>query len=369
MVKSNDFLSEILSYGPSQGTFLLALKKMKEEGRSSEVVQACQKALSLYPDDLRLRTLLAESYLDLGFMGLAEAELATVTSGIGDLASAYKLQAELYTNQQRTEEAVGALNQYLVHKPDDHDARDLLEKIKPAVVEETPKAMAPATDFDHAEGTKPEEENITEAPESVEDALEAPEETIEKAPVPESPEISEDVNDSQKEELLESVLIPEDLAQVPEADIEKALVPESPDVFEDAVASQEEDILDSVVIPEDITRALEEDVEEEAVVADLHDEPVDLETKDEFTDLATTELAEIYYNQGLISEAIHTYELALQSNPDDKASRERLAELKALNTGESVQQTGVDDIIRERKKRMITVLEEWKGRIRELSRV
>ena len=356
MVKSNDFLSEILSYGPSQGTFLLALKKMKEEGRSSEVVQACQKALSLYPDDLRLRTLLAESYLDLGFMGLAEAELATVTSGIGDLASAYKLQAELYTNQQRTEEAVGALNQYLVHKPDDHDARDLLEKIKPAVVEETPKAMAPATDFDHAEGKKPEEENIAE-------------ETIEKAPVPESPEISEDVNDSQKEELLESVVIPEDLAQVPEEDIEKALVPESPDVFEDAVASQEEDILDSVVIPEDITRALEEDVEEEAVVADLHDEPVDLETKDEFTDLATTELAEIYYNQGLISEAIHTYELALQSNPDDKASRERLAELKALNTGESVQQTGVDDIIRERKKRMITVLEEWKGRIQELSRV
>jgi tetratricopeptide (TPR) repeat protein len=146
-------------------------------------------------------------------------------------------------------------------------------------------------------------------------------------------------------------------------------VPESPDLFEDAVPSQEEDILDSVVIPEDITRALEDDMEEEEeVVADLHDEPVDLEEKDEFTELATTELAEIYYNQGLISEAIHTYELALLSNPDDTASRERLAELKALNTGESVQQTGVDDIIRERKKRMITVLEEWKGRIQELSR-
>jgi tetratricopeptide (TPR) repeat protein len=367
MVKSNDFLSEILSYGPSQGTFLLALKKMKEEGRSSEIVQACQKALSLYPDDLRLRRLLAESYLDLGFIGLAEAELAVVTSGIGDLASVYKLQAELYTNQQRTEEAVGALNQYLVHKPDDHDARDLLEKIKPAVEEEKPKAMEPETDFAFAEGEKPEEENIAETPEIVEDAVQPPDEDIKIEPVPESPELSEDVNHSQKEDLLESVVIPEDLAQASEEDIEKPPVPESPDLFEDAVPSQEEDILDSVVIPEDITRALEEDMEEE-VVADFHDEPVDLEEKDEFTELATTELAEIYYNQGLISEAIHTYELALQSNPDDKASRDRLAELKALDTGESVQQTGVDDIIRERKKRMITVLEEWMGRIQELSR-
>ena len=76
MEKSNDFLGEILNNGPSQSTFFLVLKKMKEEGRSSEVIQECQKALSLYPDDLRLRTLLAESYLDLGFIGLAEKELA-----------------------------------------------------------------------------------------------------------------------------------------------------------------------------------------------------------------------------------------------------------------------------------------------------
>lgn len=72
MEKSNDLLGEILNYGPSQGTFFLVLKKMKEEGRSSKVIRECQKALSLYPDDLRLRTLLAESYLDLGFIGLAE---------------------------------------------------------------------------------------------------------------------------------------------------------------------------------------------------------------------------------------------------------------------------------------------------------
>jgi len=291
MEKSNDLLGEILNYGPSQGTFFLVLQKMKEEGRSSEVIQECQKALSLYPDDLRLRTLLAESYLDLGFIGLAETELATVTSRLGDLVSAYKLQAEIYTKQQRTEEAVWALNQYLVHRPDDHDALDLLDKIKSGVEGEKPKATQVLEDFAHTE-----EERV-----------------------------------------------------------------------EDVVHSQEEDILESVVIPEDITRALEEDIEEEVLVAELPEERIDQEEKNEFAELATTELAEIYYNQGLINEAINTYELALLSNPDDKTSMERLAELKALNVDKPEQQTPADDILRERKKRMITVLEEWMDRMQELS--
>ena len=291
MEKSNDLLGEILNYGPSQGTFFLVLQKMKEEGRSSEVIRECQKALSLYPDDLRLRTLLAESYLDLGFIGLAETELATVTSRLGDLVSAYKLQAEIYTKQQRNEEAVWALNQYLVHRPDDHAALDLLDKIKSGVEGEKPKETQALEDFAHTE-----EERV-----------------------------------------------------------------------EDIVNSQEEDILESVVIPEDITRALEEDFEEEVVVAELPEERFDLEGEDKFAELATTELAEIYYNQGLINEAINTYELALLTNPDDKTSMERLAELKALNVDKPVQQTAADDILRERKKRMITVLEEWMDRVQKLS--
>ena len=326
MEKSNDLLGEILNNGPSQGTFFLVLKKMKEEGRSSEVIRECQKALSLYPDDLRLRTLLAESYLDLGFIGLAETELATVTSRLGDLVSAYKLQAEIYTKQQRTEEAVWALNQYLVHRPDDHNALDLLDKIKPPMEGEKPKETQAVEDFAHTEEARIEEQTITGTPEIIEDVVRAPEE-----------------------------------------DIESEHVLESPELFEDVVYSQEEDILESVVIPEDITRALEEDIDEEVVVAELPEERLNQEEKDEFAELATTELAEIYYNQGLINEAINTYELALLTNPDDKTSMERLAELKALNGDKPEQQTAADDILRERKKRMITVLEEWMDRMQELS--
>ncbi len=334
MEKSNDLLGEILNYGPSQGTFFLILQKMKEEGRSGEVIQECQKALSLYPDDLRLRTLLAESYLDLGFIGLAETELATVTSRFEDLVSAYKLQAEIYTKQQRTEEAVWALNQYLAHRPDDHNALDLLDKIKSAV-----------------EGAKPKE---TQA---VEDFARTEEERIEEPAVMEAPDIIEDVERALGEEI--------------EDKIEKEHVPESLELSEDVFLSQEENILEEVEIPEDITHALEEDIEEE-VVEKAHEVPEDAtlvfqERRDEFAELATPELAEIYYNQGLINEAINTYELALLTNPDDKTSMKRLAELNALNVDKPEQQTAENDILRERKKRMITVLEEWMDRMQELS--
>ncbi|MCJ7775153.1 MAG: tetratricopeptide repeat protein, partial [Desulfobulbaceae bacterium] len=208
MEKSNDLLGEILNNGPSQGTFFLVLKKMKEQGQSSEVIRECQKALSIYPDDLRLRTLLAESYLDLGFIGLAETELATVTSRLGDLVSAYKLQAEIYTKQQRTEEAVWALNQYLVHRPDDHNALDLLDKIKPPVEGEKPKETQAVEDFAHTEEARIEEQTITGTPEIIEDVVRAPEEDIESEHVLESPELFEDVVYSQEEDILESVVIP-----------------------------------------------------------------------------------------------------------------------------------------------------------------
>ena len=263
------------------------------------------------------------------------------------------------------------MNQYLVHRPDDHDALDLLDKINSAVEGEKPKATHAVEDFAHTEEEKLEEKTITGTPEIIEDVVQAPEEDIESEHVLESPELSEDVMHSQKNELLESVVIPEDVLQTPEEDIEKEHVLESPELSEDIVHSQEEDILESVVIPEDITRALEEDIEEEEeVVAELPEERVDPEEKDEFAELATTELAEIYYNQGLINEAINTYELALLTNPDDKTSMERLAELKALNVDnpeKPEQQTAADDILRERKKRMITVLEEWMDRIQKLS--
>jgi len=155
MGKSNDLLSQILSHGPSQSTLLLILTKMKEEGRSSEVIQECLKALSAYPDDIRLRMLLVETYLAEGLIGQAEKELESVTSGIADLISAYKLQAEIYTKQQRVEEAFDALKRYLAHNPDDQGALDLLDAIKPA---EERLAVTPVEEESAAEAQEPSED-------------------------------------------------------------------------------------------------------------------------------------------------------------------------------------------------------------------
>ena len=312
MRKSNDLLGEILGYGPSQGTLFLVLTKMKEEGRFSEVIQECQKALSLYPDDLRLRTLLAESYLELGFMGLAETELARVTSRLTDLISAYKLQAEIFSKQQKADDALKALNRYLAHRPDDKNALDLLEKIKPPI-----------------------DDAVPETEKNVEESLQLEEKKIEEELVMETPQVIEDIERPLENEI------------------------------------EEEDILDSVVIPEDISRVLEKAIEDEQVLEtpEVQEDAVQIpqEQDSEFAELATPELAEIYYKQGQIDEALETYELVIQQNPDDETSIQRLAELKALDVEGKGQQISDDTIIREKKKKMIAVLEEWLARIQELS--
>jgi len=131
MKKPNDLFEQIISCGPSPSTLFLVLTRMKEEGRFSEVIQECVKALGTYPDEIRLRRLLAECYLEVGFISQAETELERVTSDISDLMSAYKLQAESYVRQGRGKEASEALKRYLAHKPDDQEAISLLERIKP----------------------------------------------------------------------------------------------------------------------------------------------------------------------------------------------------------------------------------------------
>jgi tetratricopeptide (TPR) repeat protein len=129
MGKTNDLLGRILTHGPSQNTIFLALTEMTEEGRYSEVIQECLKALRVYPDDIRLRNLLAKSYVEAGFISLAEAELAKVTSELETLSSAYKLQARIYRQQEKIEDASVSLKRYLALNPDDEEAINLFAKI------------------------------------------------------------------------------------------------------------------------------------------------------------------------------------------------------------------------------------------------
>jgi tetratricopeptide (TPR) repeat protein len=320
MENSNDIFDRILADGPSQNTIFLVLKKMKEEKRFGRVITECLKALEFYPNDIRLRILLTEGYLEMGFINQAERELDRITPDIENLMSAYKMQADIYTRQKRHEEASKALNKYLTHLPDDREALDLLAKLK--AVEERPFKEGleiteeTALPLEEEFGEEVKEEIITELPE-------IPEETVfaaEEEPSPQEPH--------------------EEVVLVEEREIEEESLPE---------------------ITEEIVTTLEEEVEgvPETLI------PVAEEEGDASTHLATPTLAEIYYKQGLIDDAISTYERVLLDNPQDEASIARLEELK----GEVAEKTGIEltpeDTLRARTEKMITVLEGWLERIQE----
>lgn len=245
MQSSNDFYNQILSHGPSQETYLLILGQMKREGRWRDVMQQCLKALNIFPHDIRIRHLLAQSYLEVGFMGKAQEELEKILSELGDIASVYKLQAKLFLRQQRSREAYETLNRYMVINPHDQEAVPLLEQIRSIIGKETPTEGRPSTEEIRAE-----------------------EEGEEKSPPPE---------------------------------------------------------------------------------------------------LATPTLAEIYYRQGQLSEAVSTYEKVLNEHPEDRASMERLAELRAITVDHPVVPLKPKPDIRARREKMITVLEGWLAKIQESS--
>ncbi len=276
MSQSSDLLNQILTNGPSQSTILLILTAMKEEGRNSEVIQGCLKALDNYPGDIHLRKLLAESYQEVGFIGRAEEELTRVTSEIDDLSSAYKLQARIYAQQERLDESFESLKQYLALNPDDREGLDLLDKIKPA----------------------------------------EPEIESEGIPVDEEP--------------LPEVDVPE-----PETEPEPELLEAEP-AIESAAGS----------------------TEAEPEVKPAEEEPV--------VDLATPTLAELYFSQGQIREAVNTYEKVLLDNPDDKASEQRLAELKTSISQEAKPLPSKEEVAGIKTEKTIAILENWLNSIQTM---
>jgi len=207
MWKKSDFLGQILTHGPSQNTIFFALTQMKEEGLYSEIIRECLKALSIYPDDVRIRNLLAESYLEIGFISLAEEELIKVASEIEKLASAYMLQARIYKQQNRPEKAVESLKIYLALNPEDQEAIDLYEKITSTETSTTLEVTTPEqletkqveeSTEEAQEAKLPEEELEIEA--EIEAEIETVEPTREEEPLKYMAESESEENESSKEE-------------------------------------------------------------------------------------------------------------------------------------------------------------------------
>jgi tetratricopeptide (TPR) repeat protein len=261
METSDDLYTRILTNEPSARTFFLVLSKLKEEGHLQRVIEESLRALAIYPNDIPLRQLLAETYLEAGQVSEAEAEVDKVTSLIQDLIASYKLQAEIYRKQGRQEEAMDAIKLYLAHRPEDQEALDLSDALKP--LEETPT---------------PEFEPVTE-----------------ETPAPE----------------------PEPITEEPSAPVEEIIETEP------TAAAEKE----SVEIP-------------------------------------TPSLAEIYFKQGQIKEAIETYEGFVSQNPEDESARDRLEELKTIMENARIEKEELGRA-REKKEKMIAILESWLANIQD----
>jgi tetratricopeptide (TPR) repeat protein len=129
MTNQDSLYDEIVQHGASSETLRILLDALKKKDAPGKVLQECIKAVRLYPGDPFLRKMLAESYAEVGFLSQAEMELDKLTSQMGDLIQAYKLQAEIYEKQNRREEAIRSLRIYLAHRPEDHESLDLFEAL------------------------------------------------------------------------------------------------------------------------------------------------------------------------------------------------------------------------------------------------
>ena len=131
MEPSENLYNELLSGNPSQGTLFRILSMMKKEGMLERVIDECTKALETYPDDIKIRRLLAEACLEAGRVDRAESEIKLAIAGITELMISYRFQADLYISQGRNAEAIEALKLYLIHCPDDKESYALLESMLP----------------------------------------------------------------------------------------------------------------------------------------------------------------------------------------------------------------------------------------------
>lgn len=154
-----NMVNEILENNPSQDTVYIILSRLKDEGEYRRVIGECHNFLSRYPDNLRLRKLLAEAYFEDGRLLEAESELVKVIDGIRDLGTSFRILAEIYHRQKRYDSAADCLRLFLDHFPGENEAISLLERLKADMEEASIGSPAEREEFEEIPETEfPEDE-------------------------------------------------------------------------------------------------------------------------------------------------------------------------------------------------------------------
>ena len=121
--------TEIIDKIETPSASALLVKLLLKEGKAEMAIEACLKALEIFPDNMSIRRLLAETYVQQGRMEFAERELKKLADQIGEFTSVFKLQAKLFKKEEKPDEAIRALEVYLVHHKDDEEAIQLLSEL------------------------------------------------------------------------------------------------------------------------------------------------------------------------------------------------------------------------------------------------
>jgi tetratricopeptide (TPR) repeat protein len=136
MTTLNGIYDEIVDKIATPKARIILLEILKKEGKPEKVIQACLKALESFPDDISIRKLLAETYFEQRSIELAKVELKIISKQINELSSVFKLQAELFKEENMVEEAINSLKLYLAHHSNDQDAARLLSELSAPPKEE-----------------------------------------------------------------------------------------------------------------------------------------------------------------------------------------------------------------------------------------
>lgn len=143
MAGLDDIYGEVIDKIATPKARLLLVETLKKEGKPQTVIHACQKVLEIFPDDTRVRRILAETYFEEGSLDLAEIELEKLAREISRLSYIFKFQSDLFRRKNKIDDAIHSLQLYLAHNEGDKEAADLLAEISQS--KEGPSALPTST--------------------------------------------------------------------------------------------------------------------------------------------------------------------------------------------------------------------------------
>jgi len=115
----------------STGSLTPFLLHLKEQERWGEIADRCIKLLAFCPGDIQTRTLLAEAYLEMGFLCSAEQEYRLIEAELKRLSDACRMHPASFNSKRRAPDPTDTLDEI----SDQEEALSASELATPTIAE------------------------------------------------------------------------------------------------------------------------------------------------------------------------------------------------------------------------------------------